>query len=130
MERDAVWIKCRTNSGSRCQPEEVSYEDKCYKLFIPTIDKQNKSVQDIGFSKVEALEHCQKRGGSLIDISSQVFIINFIKLKKKQEFYLYSIFHYFIYVIIMLNDESYSTKSSKLCEILKFLKNIFAFLIN
>ncbi|XP_050533340.1 uncharacterized protein LOC126901133 [Daktulosphaira vitifoliae] len=71
VERDAVWIKCRTNSGSRCQPEEVSYEDKCYKLYIPTVDKQNKSIQDIGFSKVEALEHCQKRGGSLIDINSQ-----------------------------------------------------------
>ncbi|XP_050429551.1 uncharacterized protein LOC126838845 isoform X3 [Adelges cooleyi] len=71
VERDAVWIKCRINSGSRCQPEEVTYDDKCYKLFVPVSEKLNKGPQDIGFSKVEALEHCQKRGGSLLDISSQ-----------------------------------------------------------
>ncbi|XP_001951968.4 uncharacterized protein LOC100160261 [Acyrthosiphon pisum] len=70
VERDAVWVKCRSNSGSECQPEEVSYDGKCYKLFVPVSEKQNK-VQDIGYSKAEALEHCLKRGGKLLDISSQ-----------------------------------------------------------
>lgn len=72
MERDAVWVKCRGNSGSECQPEEVSYDGKCYKLFVPALEKQNKLIQDLGFSKAEALEHCQKRGGKLLDIGSQV----------------------------------------------------------
>lgn len=72
VERDAVWVKCRVNSGSECQPEEISYDGKCYKLFIPILDKENKNIQDIGFSKGEALEHCLKRGGKLLDINSQV----------------------------------------------------------
>ncbi|KAL4149489.1 hypothetical protein QTP88_003430 [Uroleucon formosanum] len=70
VERDAVWVKCRSNSGSECQPEEVSYDGKCYKLFVPIPEKQSKT-QDIGYSKAEALEHCLKRGGKLLDISSQ-----------------------------------------------------------
>lgn len=65
-------MKCRANSGSECQPEEVSYDDKCYKLFTPVPEKQSKSAQDVGYSKAEALEHCQKRGGKLLDINSQV----------------------------------------------------------
>lgn len=72
VEKDAVWVKCRMNSGSECQPEEVSYSGKCYKLFIPVPEKQSKPVQDVGYSKAEALEHCQKRGGKLLDINSQV----------------------------------------------------------
>lgn len=72
VESDAVWIKCRVNSGSECQPEEVSYDGKCYKLFIPITEKESKFVQDIGYSKAEALEHCIKRGGKLLDIDSQV----------------------------------------------------------
>jgi len=77
VERDAVWVKCRSNSGSECQPEEVSYDGKCYKLFIPVPEKQSK-VQDIGYSKAEALEHCLKRGGKLLDISSQVNILKYL----------------------------------------------------
>lgn len=49
----------------------MSYDGKCYKLFVPVSEKQSK-VQDIGYSKAEALEHCLKRGGKLLDISSQV----------------------------------------------------------
>ena len=49
----------------------MSYDGKCYKLFVPVPEKQSK-VQDIGYSKAEALEHCLKRGGKLLDISSQV----------------------------------------------------------
>ncbi|XP_025406310.1 uncharacterized protein LOC112680434 isoform X2 [Sipha flava] len=71
VERDAVWVKCRVNSGSECQPEEVSYDGKCYKLFVPIREKQNETIQDVGFSKTEALEHCHKRGGKLLDIDSQ-----------------------------------------------------------
>lgn len=65
-------MKCRANSGSECQPEEVSYDGNCYKLFVPLAEKQNKTIQDVGFSKAEALEHCHTRGGKLLDISSQV----------------------------------------------------------
>lgn len=72
VERDAVWVKCRVNSGSECLPEEVSYDGKCYKLFVPIREKQNETLQDIGFSKAEALEHCHKRGGKLLDVESQV----------------------------------------------------------
>lgn len=49
----------------------MSYDGKCYKLFVPLPEKQSK-VQDIGYSKAEALDHCLKRGGKLLDISSQV----------------------------------------------------------
>lgn len=70
-------MKCRANSGSECQQEEVSYDGKCYKLFVPAIEKENKTIQDIGYSKAEALEHCLNRSGKLLDIGSQVkyFII-------------------------------------------------------
>lgn len=85
VERDAVWIKCRANSGSECQSEEVSFDGKCYKLFVPVSEKQSKTIQDIGYSKAEALEHCNKRGGKLLDISSQVkyYIYKFIILQIK-----------------------------------------------
>ncbi|VVC45038.1 C-type lectin fold,Low-density lipoprotein (LDL) receptor class A, conserved site,Kringle-like fold,SRCR [Cinara cedri] len=71
VEKDAVWIKCRANSVSECQPGEISYDGKCYKLFVPTTEKQGKTIQDVGYSKAEALEHCIRRGGHLLDIDSQ-----------------------------------------------------------
>jgi len=60
----------------------VSYDGKCYKLFVPVSEKQSK-VQDIGFSKAEALEHCLKRGGKLLDISSQVKYSKIYMIKSK-----------------------------------------------
>lgn len=50
-------------------------------MFIPLPEKQSKNIQDIGYSKAEALEHCQKRGGNLLDISSQV---NYSNLNKNR----------------------------------------------
>lgn len=58
----------------------MSYDNKCYKLFVPVSEKESKPIQDLGYSKAEALEHCLKRGGKLLDIGSQVKYFNKINI--------------------------------------------------
>uniref|UniRef100_A0A0A9YIK1 Neurotrypsin n=1 Tax=Lygus hesperus TaxID=30085 RepID=A0A0A9YIK1_LYGHE len=69
VERDLAWVRCMSNAKSLCHPGEISLSDKCYRLVIPTEDNPTELA---GFSQGEALSHCQKLGGHLIGIQSQI----------------------------------------------------------
>ncbi|XP_039277670.1 serine protease svh-1-like [Nilaparvata lugens] len=67
-ERDSVWIRCKQNWLSACQPGEVHFDDSCYKLVVP---KEERKDETVGFSQGEALAHCKLSGGHLLDINSK-----------------------------------------------------------
>ncbi|BES87727.1 serine protease [Nesidiocoris tenuis] len=69
VERDVAWVRCMTNAKSLCHPGEIAFDDKCYRLVIPTDDMPTELA---GFSHGEALAHCQRLGGHLINIQSQI----------------------------------------------------------
>lgn len=69
VDKDSLWIRCLGNHASQCRPGEVSYNNKCYSLVVPS--EEAPANDSMGFSQSEAKKHCQTKGGHLLDISSQ-----------------------------------------------------------
>lgn len=65
-----IWVRCYGHGQSRCHPGEMSLGEKCYSLVIP--NEETSSEHLVGFTQGEALAHCQKNGGHLLDITSQL----------------------------------------------------------
>uniref|UniRef100_A0A8D9F791 Neurotrypsin n=1 Tax=Cacopsylla melanoneura TaxID=428564 RepID=A0A8D9F791_9HEMI len=69
VDKDSIWIRCLGNHASQCRPGEVSYNNKCYSLVIPS--EEAPANDSVGFSQSEAMKHCTTKGGHLLDINSQ-----------------------------------------------------------
>ncbi|XP_024086083.1 uncharacterized protein LOC106674111 [Cimex lectularius] len=69
VNNDAVWVRCHDNIRSQCRPGEISIGDRCYFLVEPFEDTP---VEMAGFTQGEALAHCQKHGGHLLNVASQI----------------------------------------------------------
>ncbi|KAL1459424.1 hypothetical protein WDU94_011406 [Cyamophila willieti] len=69
VDKDSIWIRCLGNHASQCRPGEVSYNNKCYSLVIPS--EEAPANDSVGFSQSEAMKHCLTKGGHLLDITSQ-----------------------------------------------------------
>lgn len=66
-------MRCFDNVTTQCHPEEVEFNNSCYRLV------KRDDVDDIGLTIDEAAEFCNKIGGRISDIVSQV------KLCEKEE---------------------------------------------
>ncbi|XP_014283793.1 uncharacterized protein [Halyomorpha halys] len=68
--KDGVWVRCYSHGLSRCYPGEMSLGDRCYSIVTPSEETPTENL--VGFTQGEALSYCQKKGGHLVDITSQV----------------------------------------------------------
>ncbi|CAH1407810.1 unnamed protein product [Nezara viridula] len=68
--KDGVWVRCYSHGLSRCYPGEMSLGDRCYSIVTPSEETATENL--VGFTQGEALSYCQKKGGHLVDITSQV----------------------------------------------------------
>lgn len=66
IARNAIGIRCYPNLASHCQPGEIHYKERCYRLM------ESENPDDAGLTLGQASESCRNIGGRLLDINNQV----------------------------------------------------------